>query len=182
MQVSRYSAPRSRASWISAMLETSTDRLSRKSPAPEQRLEHAAVVLARERAFDELDAELLAPRCRPRILGGDDGDAVRRNADVTQDQRQDPLADAAEADKNDPARKIHMHFVFAHESFTVLADRPPLPGQSTCRTLVGRTRSQTYPCGRGDAQTGRLAPMRRDRSARSRAAISMRRIQRASAG
>ena len=69
MQVSRYIAPFSQQNLISAMLETSTDTLSRKSPRPMQRIEHAAEVLARQRLLDELDAVLLgflARRGRPR--------------------------------------------------------------------------------------------------------------------
>ena len=48
------------------------------------------------------------------IFGADDGNAIRRSAYVTQDQWQDTLSDAAETHKYDPARKIHMHFVLAH--------------------------------------------------------------------
>jgi hypothetical protein len=39
---------------------------------------------------------------------------------VTQDQWQDTLSDAAETDEYDPARKIHMHFVIAHNVFPIL--------------------------------------------------------------
>jgi hypothetical protein len=35
---------------------------------------------------------------------------------VTQDERQDSLSDAAEADHDDLARKFHMHFV-THDVF-----------------------------------------------------------------
>ncbi len=41
MQVSRYSAPFSQQSLMSAMLETSTDTLSEEVAAAEQRIEHA---------------------------------------------------------------------------------------------------------------------------------------------
>src|SRR5450631_288090 len=51
------------------------------------------------------------------IVGAQDDDAIRRSADVTQDQRQDTLSDAAETHKYDPAAEIHMHFVFAHDFF-----------------------------------------------------------------
>jgi hypothetical protein len=59
----------------------------------------------------------------PGILRADDGDAIRRSAYVTQDERQDSLTDAAEADDDDPALKIHMHFVFGH-NFLTLFDFP----------------------------------------------------------
>jgi hypothetical protein len=54
------------------------------------------------------------------ILGADDGDAIRRSADVTQDQRQDTLSNAAETHEYDPAAEFHMHFVFAHNFFPKL--------------------------------------------------------------
>jgi hypothetical protein len=53
------------------------------------------------------------------ILRRHDGDAIRRSADVTQDQRQDALTYAAEADHDDPARKYHMHFFLAHNTSLV---------------------------------------------------------------
>ena len=119
MQVSRYSAPRSRANWTSATLDTSTDRFSRKSPGVQQRLQDLAVVLARQRGLDEFHAELLGFGAA-RVLRGDDGDAIGRSANVTQDQRQDTLSDAAETHKYDLARKFHMHFVVAHNSCPIL--------------------------------------------------------------
>src|SRR5208283_2409777 len=77
-------------------------QIQQKIAGSQQRQQRLAVILARQRGLQEFDAELLCfgP---PRILGGDDGDAIRRGAYVTQDQRQDPLAYAAEADENDPA-------------------------------------------------------------------------------
>jgi hypothetical protein len=53
--------------------------------------------------FDECHPELLGFRASG-IFGGDNGDAIRRSADVTQDQWQDSLSDAAETDEYDPAR------------------------------------------------------------------------------
>ncbi len=40
------------------------------------------------------------------LLRGDDDDLRWLDADVTQDQRQDALADAAEPDDDEPARKF----------------------------------------------------------------------------
>ena len=54
----------------------------------------------------------------PRV-GGHDGDAFGRSADVTQDQRQNTLSDAAETDEDDLARKFHMHFAAAHNLFPI---------------------------------------------------------------
>jgi hypothetical protein len=51
------------------------------------------------------------------ILGADDGNTVRRSADVTQDQWQDTLSNAAETHEYDPAAELHMHFVFTHNFF-----------------------------------------------------------------
>ena len=116
MQVSRYIAPFSQHSLISAMLETSTDTLSRKSPRPSSGFEHAPEVLARQALLDELDAVLARPRRLPLSSavtmvmrsGGD--------ADVAQDQRQHALADAAEADEQDAARKLDVNLVaVAHD-------------------------------------------------------------------
>ncbi len=54
------------------------------------------------------------------VFRGDDGNAIGRSANVTQDQWQDTLSDAAETHKYDLARKFHMHFVFAHNSVLIL--------------------------------------------------------------
>src|SRR5438874_11187557 len=130
MHVSRYIAPFSQHSLMSATLDTSTETLMRKSPrpssglstrgfphqrlgrgvdeeipAPQQRIEHAAVVLAREPLLDELDAVpggLLVPL----VLRGHDREALGRNADVPQDQRQHALADAAKTHEQDPSWKL----------------------------------------------------------------------------
>ena len=74
---------------------------------------NAAEVVARQRFLDETDAVLLRLRSAV-VLGRDDGDAARRHADVTQDQRQDALADAAKADDDDATRKVDMDLVLAH--------------------------------------------------------------------
>ena len=75
MHVSRYIAPFSQQNLMSAMLETSTDTLSMKSPRPTQRIQHAAEVLARERFLDDLDAVLLRFLAAA-VVRGDDGDAL----------------------------------------------------------------------------------------------------------
>ena len=122
MQVSRYSAPRSRAKPDQRDARHVDRQVQQKIARAQQRLEHLPVIFAGQRGLHEFDAELLGFGST-RILGGHDGDAIRRSADVTQDQRQDSLSDAAEADEYDPARKIHMHCVFAHQCFPVLTMR-----------------------------------------------------------
>jgi hypothetical protein len=95
-----------------AVLDTSTE-VEQEVAGADQRLEHTAMILRRQRAVHELDAVVVGfgPA---RILSGHDGDAVCRSAYVTQDQRQDSLSDAAETDEYDPAGEFHMHFVAAH--------------------------------------------------------------------
>jgi hypothetical protein len=58
---------------------------------------------------------------------------------VTQDQWQDTLSDAAETHKYDLARKFHMHFVFAHNSFLMMVGSLTL----VCSLLL-----EVTPCGR----------------------------------
>ncbi len=82
-------------------------------------LQNPAVVLGRQRRLDEFHAKFLGFRVAL-VFGRDDGDAIRRSADVTQDQRQDTLSDAAETDHDDPAREFHMHFVCAHNVSAML--------------------------------------------------------------
>jgi len=57
----------------------------------------------------------------PAVFRGDDADAIGRSANVTQDQWQDTLSDAAKTHKYDLARKIHMHFVLVHYFFPILS-------------------------------------------------------------
>jgi hypothetical protein len=81
--------------------------------------ENLPVIVPRQRGLDEFDPELFsfAP---PAVFRGDDGDAIGRSANVTQDQWQDTLSDAAETHEYDLARKFHMHFVCAHNSVLIL--------------------------------------------------------------
>jgi hypothetical protein len=81
--------------------------------APDQRVEHALVILPRQRLLDEAHA-VFRRFLRARVVCGDDRDAVGRDTDVTQDERQDSLPDAAEADENETAREIHVDRVVAH--------------------------------------------------------------------
>ena len=97
MQVSMYITPRSQQCLTSAMLETSTDRFTRKSPRPMQPIEHAPEILAHQRLDDETHAQRLRLGLA-RFFGRDDHDALGADADMPQDQRQHALADAAEAD------------------------------------------------------------------------------------
>ena len=63
----------------------------------------------------EADAEFLG-LLAPGIIGGDDRDPVCRQApDMAHDQRQDTLADAAEADENQPAGEMGMDCVLGHK-------------------------------------------------------------------
>src|SRR6185312_6693862 len=64
--------------------------------------QHLAVVLAGERVLDEFDAVFGGDFAAAR-LGGDDGDLVRADVEVAQQQRHDPLADAPEPDDHQAA-------------------------------------------------------------------------------
>ncbi len=104
MQVSRYIAPFSQHSLTSAMLDDLDRHVDQEVAAAEQRIQHAAVVLARQALLDELDA-VLRSLLAARVLRRDDGDALGRDADVPQDERQHALADAAETDEQDAPGK-----------------------------------------------------------------------------
>src|SRR5207302_10181484 len=99
-------------------------------------IEHAAVVLAREPLLDELDAVpggLLVPL----VLRGHDREALGRNADVPQDQRQHALADAAKTHEQDPSWKLEMNLVIAaHDAASVLPSRHA--GARLCRVSFAR--------------------------------------------
>ena len=73
--------------------------------AADQRIEHLAVIVARERVDDELDA-VLRGLALARLFRGDDGDALGLDADVTQHERQHALADAAETDEDQAAGEL----------------------------------------------------------------------------
>jgi hypothetical protein len=79
----------------------------------DQRLEHLAVVVARERVDDELDAVLrrFALAC---LFCGDDGDAFGLDADVTQHERQHALPDAAETYEDQTTGKLHVNRKIGH--------------------------------------------------------------------
>ena len=73
------------------------------------RIELTAIVVARDRQLHELDAVLLGFLLAA-IVRGDDGDALFRDPDVTQDQGQRALSDAAESDEDDASRKLDVNF------------------------------------------------------------------------
>ena len=159
MQVSRYNAPFSQQSWISAMLETSTERLSRKSPRPTTgsstflKFSRVSGCLTKRTPYS-------AATFSPRLVGRDDGDLVGLDADVAQDQRQDALADAAEADEDQATGERDVDRVLAHD------------GSGSCREgNVGRPGSLPGIAGgsrrRGPAQRGALS-----RAARLRASAA----------
>ena len=78
--------------------------------AADVRIELAAIVVARQRHLHDLDAVLLGLLLAA-IVGRDDGDALFRDADVAQDERQRALADAAEADEDDASWKLDVNLV-----------------------------------------------------------------------
>ena len=73
------------------------------------------MVAARERVLHELYAVFL---CDPGagVIRRDDGDLVRLDADVAQDQRQHALADAAEPDEDEATGKSHVNGIAGHDS------------------------------------------------------------------
>ena len=81
--------------------------------AADQRIEHLAVVVARERVDDELDA-VLRRLALARFVRRDDGDALGLDADVTQHERQHALADTAETDEDQAVRKLHVDGKIRH--------------------------------------------------------------------
>ena len=110
MHVSRYIAPFSQQNLISAMLETSTDTLSRKSPRPSSGFSTRRKFSRVSGSLMNLDAVLRRLVCAA-IVRGDDGDALGCDADVPQHQRQGALPDAAEADEHDPSGEINVNLV-----------------------------------------------------------------------
>ncbi len=115
MHVSRYMAPFSQQYLMSAMLETSTDTLSRKSPRPSNGF-------STRRKFSRVSGSFttLMPYCfgflGAAVIRGDDGDAFGCDADVPQHERQGALPDAAEADENDPAGELNVYGVICHDA------------------------------------------------------------------
>jgi len=60
----------------------------------------------------------------PLVLRGHDREALGRNADVPQDQRQHALADAAKTHQQDPSWKLEMNLVIAaHDAASGLPSR-----------------------------------------------------------
>jgi hypothetical protein len=104
--------------------------------ATDQRIERAAEILARQALLDELDAKarrfLVAD-----VVGADDADALGAQAQMPQDQRQHPLADAAESDQDDAPGKIDVHFVLAHYYSAV--------ARIGARVAIGTPRRQRRP-------------------------------------
>ena len=74
------------------------------------------LLLARERMHDEADAVFLGFPA-PGVVRRDDGDALGRDAtDVTQDQGQDALADAAETDEHEAPGEVRVNLVRSHSA------------------------------------------------------------------
>src|SRR6185436_16447411 len=85
-----------------------------------QRLEHGAVILARERLDGEPDAEMLGLLDAARVAGHD-ADALDRHVNMAQKQRQSPLPDRTEAHDDEPALKLDV-FLIVHFLFPGSAD------------------------------------------------------------
>ncbi len=83
-----------------------------KIPAPEQRIQDAAEVLTGEGLLDDLDSQILG-FLKAALVSRHDGDAVRSDTDVPEDERQDALANAAETDDQDATREFDVNFVIA---------------------------------------------------------------------
>src|SRR5262249_15724727 len=83
---------------------------------PDQGVQDAAIVLARQPLLDELDAEFLS-FLAPAVVCRDDSDALRRDTDVPQHERERALPDAAEADEHDASRTLDVYLVLpAHDA------------------------------------------------------------------
>jgi len=105
-------------------LDTSTDRLSRKSPRAEEGFEHLPVIVLCQRPDPEVHAEGFGLAPSP-VVSGDDGDVFGAGAQMAKDQWEATLTDAAEAQHDDPAREIDMPAVIVHFMFP---DRAPVLG------------------------------------------------------
>src|SRR5207248_836984 len=77
-------------------------------------VEHAAVILVGQRLFDKADAVFGGDFPSSR-LGGDDNDLLWPHLDMAQQQGQNPLADAAETDDDEPSRKRDVFGLQWHE-------------------------------------------------------------------
>jgi hypothetical protein len=71
-------------------------------------VEHRAQVGFGQALLDELDAEALGLVLAAAHVVGDDGDLLGLDADMAEDQRQDALADRAEAQHDHPAMEIEV--------------------------------------------------------------------------
>ena len=112
MQVSRYIAPFDQQNLINAIDDTSTDTLSTKSPRPMYGSSSRRKLSRVSGSFTNLTPYSSASFL-PRSSDGDDGDALFRNPDVTQDQRQRALSDAAESDEDDASWKLDVNLVLS---------------------------------------------------------------------
>ncbi len=88
-----------------------------------QRLEHGAVILARERLDGELDAEMLRLFDAARVAGHD-ADALERHVDMAQQQRQRTLADGTKTDDDQPALKLDVFFLVHFPLFRSVVRSP----------------------------------------------------------
>src|SRR5579862_5261898 len=78
--------------------------------ATDPAVENGAVIVPRQRRFDEAHAVLRSDFLAAQF-GGDDDDLLRPHVDVAQQQRQNALPDAAEADDRQTSGKADMRLV-----------------------------------------------------------------------
>ena len=138
-------------------VETSTETLSRKSPRPTSG-RRAPRGSSRGSAASTRSATPIASATRAAaLLGGDDGDLGGRDIDMAQQQRQDALADAAEADDDEAARERRRASLrrTPEEEGGARCHRRPQPGGSGIRQ---RDRAARLPDGRASAARVRHPP------------------------
>ena len=173
MQVSRYIAPFDQQNLISAIDDTSTDTLRTKSPRPmygSSSRRKLSRVSGTTTNFTPYSSAIFPAA----IVAGDDGDALFRNADVAQDERQRALADAAESDEDDAPWKLDVNLVVRHDL--------PRANQGERVSTIIRC---CHPMDRSvsaDLSGRRRRASAADKCARSPAATSTRCSQRPSAG
>src|SRR5262249_145065 len=92
--------------------------------APQQRCQDPAEVLACKGLLDELDAVFLGFLPAP-VGCRDDGDALRCNADMPQEQWQDTLPDTAKTDDEEPPWEIDIDLVIHDAPIVDLAEIAP---------------------------------------------------------
>src|ERR1700730_7583395 len=119
-----------RASFPAELDERNAGNLDRhvqqEIAAAQQRSQNAAVVFPRQGFLDELDAVFLGlfatsvSRC-------DDRDALRCNADMSQEEGQHALPDAAKTDDQNPPWEIDINLMIAHDTPALRTRNLPPP-------------------------------------------------------